>query len=150
FHLLSDYVQDKNIPDLVVCSADLGFAKKARNWAEKLGTPLAVVEKRRLFNTGQAEALTIIGEVEGKNILLVDDEVLTGGTIVKAVEAIRDKGAKDIYLVFSHALLKDQAFERLAGLKLKEIITTNTVPVPPDKILPNMTVKSIAPMLGEV
>jgi ribose-phosphate pyrophosphokinase len=150
FHLVSDYVQEKAIPDLVVCSADLGFAKKARNWAEKLGTPLAIVEKRRMFNTGQAEALAIIGDVEGKNVLLVDDEVLTGGTIVKAVEAIRERGAKDIYLVFSHALLKDKAFERLADLNLKEIITTNTVPLPPEKILPNMTIKSIAPMLGEV
>jgi ribose-phosphate pyrophosphokinase len=150
FHLISDYVQDKEIPDLVVCSADLGFAKKARNWAEKLGTPLAIVEKRRLFNTGQAEALTIIGDVDGKNILLVDDEVLTGGTIVKAVEAIRERGAKDIYLVFSHALLKDKAFERLSELGLKEIITTNTVPLPHDKILPNMKILSVAPLLGEV
>ncbi|MBZ0288756.1 MAG: ribose-phosphate diphosphokinase [Anaerolineae bacterium] len=150
FHLLSDYMENKNIPDLVVCAADLGFAKKARNWAEKLGTPLAIVEKRRLFNTGQAEALTIIGDVDGKNVLLVDDEVLTGGTIVKAVEAIRDKGAKDIYLVFSHALLKDKAFESLHDLGLKEIISTNTVPLPPDKILPNMKILSVAPLLGEV
>jgi ribose-phosphate pyrophosphokinase len=153
FHLLSDYIQDKNIPDLTVASADLGFSKKARNWAEKLNTPLVVVEKRRLFNTGQAEALTVIGErehIEGRSVLLVDDEVLTGGTIVKAVEALREKGAKDIYLAFVHALLKEKAFERLAGLDLKEIITTNTVPLPADKILPNMTVLSIAPMLGEV
>ena len=150
FHLISDYVQDKEIPDLVVCSADLGFAKKARNWAEKLGTPLAIVEKRRLFNTGQAEALTIIGDVDGKNVLLVDDEVLTGGTIVKAVEAIRERGAKDIYLVFSHPLLKDKAYERLSELGLKEIITTNTVPLPTDKILPNMKILSVAPLLGEV
>jgi ribose-phosphate pyrophosphokinase len=150
FHLLSDYVQDKNIPDLVVCSADLGFAKKARNWAEKLGTPLAIVEKRRLFNTGQAEALSIIGDVDGKNVLLVDDEVLSGGTIAKAVEAIREKGAKDIYLVFSHALLKDKAFERLNELGLKEIIMTDTVPLPQEKLLPNMKVLSVAPLLGEV
>jgi ribose-phosphate pyrophosphokinase len=153
FHLLSDYIQDKNIPDLTVASADLGFSKKARNWAEKLNTPLVVVEKRRLFNTGQAEALTVIGErehIEGRSVLLVDDEVLTGGTIVKAVEALREKGAKDIYLAFVHALLKEKAFERLAGLDLKEIITTNTIPLPADKLLPNMTVLSIAPMLGEV
>lgn len=150
FHLLSDYIKEKEIPDLVVCSADLGFAKKGRNWAEKLGTPLAIVEKRRLFNTGQAEALTVIGDIEGKNVLLVDDEVLTGGTIVKAVEAIRERGAKDVYLVFTHALLKDQAYERLESLGLKEIITTNTVPLQPDKLLPNMKVLSIAPMLAEV
>ncbi len=150
FHLLSDHVQDLNVPDLVVCSADLGFAKKARNWAEKLGCPLAIVEKRRLFNTGQSEALTIIGDVEGKNVLLVDDEVLTGGTIVNAVKAIRERGAKDVYLAFTHALLKDKAFERLADLELKEIITTDTVALPEEQILPNMKVLSVAPLLGEV
>lgn len=150
FHLVSDYVQKKTIPNLVVCSADLGFAKKARNWAEKLGTPLAVVEKRRLFNTGQAEALTVIGDVQGMNVLLVDDEVLTGGTIEKSVEALRNNGAQDVYLAFTHALLKEKAFERLASLDLKEIITTNTVPLPPAKILPNMTVLSVAPMLAKV
>jgi ribose-phosphate pyrophosphokinase len=150
FHLMSDYMQRKQIPDLVVCSADLGFAKKARNWAEKLGSPLAIVEKRRLFNTGQAEALTVIGDVDGKNVLLVDDEVLTGGTIEKSVDALRKHGAKDVYLCFSHALLKDKAFSRLSSLDMKEIITTNTVPLPADKILPNMTVLSVAPMLAQV
>lgn len=150
FHLVSDYVQKKTISNLIVCSADLGFAKKARNWAEKLGTPLAVVEKRRLFNTGQAEALTVIGDVQGMNVLLVDDEVLTGGTIEKSVEALRNEGAQDVYLAFTHALLKEKAFERLASLDLKEIITTNTVPLPPAKILPNMTVLSVAPMLAKV
>ncbi|MEZ4670522.1 MAG: ribose-phosphate diphosphokinase [Anaerolineae bacterium] len=150
FHLMSDYMLDKHIPDLVVCSADLGFAKKARNWAEKLATPLAVVEKRRLFNSMEAEALTVIGDIAGKNVLLVDDEVLTGGTIVRAVEAIRDLGAKDVYLAFSHALLRDKAFDRLAALGLKEIITTNTLPLPPDKLLPNLKVLSVGPMLAEV
>jgi ribose-phosphate pyrophosphokinase len=150
FHLMSDYMQRKQIPDLVVCSADLGFAKKARNWAEKLGSPLAIVEKRRLFNTGQAEALTVIGDVDSKNVLLVDDEVLTGGTIEKSVEALRKHGAKDVYLCFSHALLKDKAFSRLGNLDLAEIITTNTVPLPADKVLPNMTILSVAPMLAQV
>ncbi|MBZ0275229.1 MAG: ribose-phosphate pyrophosphokinase [Anaerolineae bacterium] len=150
FHLMCDYIQDKAISDLVVVSADLGFAKKGRNWAEQLGTPLVVIEKRRLFNTGQAEALTLIGDVKGKNVLLVDDEVLTGGTITKAVELLRDEGAQDVYLAFTHALLAGDAPERLAKLNLKEIITTNTLPIPDSKRLPNMTVLSIGPMLGEV
>lgn len=150
FHLMSDYMLEKHVPDLVVCSADLGFAKKARNWAEKLATPLAIVEKRRLFNSMEAEALAVIGEIEGKNVLLVDDEVLTGGTIVRAVETLRERGAKDVYLAFSHALLRDKAFERLAEINLKEIITTDTVPLPPEKLLPNMKVLSVAPMLAEV
>ena len=152
FHLMSDYAKSLEIPNLVVCSADLGYAKKARNWAEKLGTPLAVVEKRRLFNTGQAEALTIIGDVEGKNVLLVDDEVLTGGTIVKAVEAIRKFGAQDVYLAFTHALLRGEAPQRLNSLNLKQIITTNTMPMSDamKEAIPNMKVLSVAPMLGEV
>jgi len=113
-----------------------------------------------LFNTGQAEALTIIGDVEGKNVLLVDDEVLTGGTIVKAVEAIRKFGAQDVYLAFTHALLRGEAPQRLNSLNLKQIITTNTMPmsdamkeaIPNMKVeaIPNMKVLSVAPMLGEV
>lgn len=150
FYLLSDHIQERAIPDLVVCSADLGYVKKARNFAEKLGTPLAVVEKRRTFETGHSEALSLIGDVKGKNVLLVDDEVLTGGTIVNAVKTIREGGAKDIYLAFTHALLKDGAVERLRDIELKEIVTTNTVQLTPENILPNMTILSVAPLLGEV
>ena len=150
FILLSDYVAEKQIEDLVVVAADLGFAKKGRNWAEKLGTQLAIIEKRRTDNAERPEALSIIGEVKDKNVLLVDDEVLTGGSVVNAVEVIRRNGAKDVYLAFTHPLMSGEAFQRLAALDLKEIIFTNTIPVPKEKLLPNMTVLSIAPMLGEV
>lgn len=150
FHLLSDYVLDKEIPDLVVVSADLGFAKKGRNWAEKLGAPHAIVEKRRVDNAERPEALSIIGDVSGKNVLLVDDEVLTAGSSVNAVRALREYGAKDIYFAFTHALMTDKAYERLAECDLKEIIMTNTLPVKHEKLLPNMTVLSVAPLLGEV
>ncbi len=150
FILLSDYVLEKQIPDLVVVSADLGFAKKGRNWAEKLGTQLAIIEKRRTDNAERPEALSIIGDVKDKNVLLVDDEVLTGASVVNAVNVIREGGAKDVYLAFSHALLAGEALKRLASLNLKEIIFTNTMPVPPEKLLPNMKMLSIAPMLGEV
>ena len=150
FHLLSDYFLEKNIPDLVVVSADLGFAKKGRNWTELLGTPLAFVEKRRTFNPEQPEALTVIGDVRDKNVLLVDDEVLTAGSVYNGVKAIRDQGARDIYLAFTHPFLSDIAWERLAELDLSEIVTTNTLPLPPEKILPNMTILSVARMLGEV
>ena len=150
FILLSDYMLEKQIPDLVVVAADLGFAKKGRNWAEKLGTQLAIVEKRRTDNAERPEALSIIGEVTGKNVLLVDDEVLTGASVVNAVNVIRKSGAKDVYLAFSHALLASEALKRLESLNLKEIIFTNTIPVPKEKLLPNMKMLSIAPMLGEV
>ncbi len=150
FHLLSDYVLEKQIKDLVLVSADLGFAKKGRNWAEKLGTPHAIVEKRRVDNKENPEALSIIGDVSGQNVLLVDDEVLTAGSAANAVEAVREYGARDVYFAFTHALMPPVGYERLAALNLKEIICTNTIPVPKDKQLPNMTVLSVAPLLAEV
>ena len=150
FHLLSDYIQDKQIDNLVVVSADLGFVKKGRNWAEKLGAPHAIVEKRRVDNKERPEALSIIGDVDGMNVLLVDDEVLTAGSAMNAVNAVREYGARDVYFAFSHGLMPDKGYERLATLDLKEIICTNTLPIPTEKILPNMTVLSVAPLLGEV
>ena len=150
FHLLSDYVEDKQIENLVVVSADLGFVKKGRNWAEKLGKPLAIVEKRRADNKERPETLSIIGDVQGMNVLLVDDEVLTAGSAMNAVNAVRDYGARDVYFVFTHAVMTDVGYERLASLDLKEIICTNTLPILDAKRLPNMTVLSVAPLLGEV
>lgn len=150
FHLLSNYILKKNIPDLVVASTDLGFAKHARNWAEKLNTTTNIIEKRRRSNEGKSEALALIGDVRDKNVLLVDDEVLTGGSVVNAVALLRAEGARDIYLSFTHALLADDAVERLQALDLKEIVTTNTIPIPQEKRLPNMTVLSVGELLGEV
>lgn len=150
FHLLSDYVLEKHIEDLVVVSTDLGFAKKSRNWAEKLGTPLVIIEKRRTGNDARSEALSIIGDVKDKNVILVDDEVLTAGSVHNAANLCRANGARDVYLAFTHPFLTDTAYDRLADAKLKEIITTNTIPMSPSLKLPNMTVLSVAPLLGEV
>ncbi|MBE0689406.1 MAG: ribose-phosphate diphosphokinase [Anaerolineae bacterium] len=150
FHILAKYVEEKRIEDLVVCSTDLGFAKKARNWAERLNAPLAIIEKRRTGNTGTSEALTIIGDVKDKNVLLVDDEVLTGGSVSNAANLTHKEGARDVYLAFTHPMLGHSAYDRLVAGNFKEIITTNTIPIPPAKRLPNMTVLSVAPMLGEV
>lgn len=150
FHLLSDYFLDNPIDDLVVVAADLGFAKQGRNWAAKLGTAMAIVEKRRIDNAQRPEALSIIGDVAGKNVLLVDDEVLTGGSVVNAVKTLREHGARDLYLAFTHPLLMGPALERLSTLDIKQIVTTNTLPLPEEKRLPNMTVLSVAPLLAEV
>jgi ribose-phosphate pyrophosphokinase len=150
FHLMVDYVDRRNIPDLVVCSADLGFAKKARDWAERLNTQLAIIEKRRTSNDSTSEALSLIGDVRDQNVLLVDDEVLTGGSVVNAVNLLRREGARSVYLAFTHPVLAGAAAQRLGALDLAEIITTNTLPIPPEKRLPNMTVLSVAPMLAEV
>ena len=153
-HLLCDYVLEKlrsgELDDLVVVATDLGFAKKGRNWAETLGVPLAFVEKRRVDNAESPRALSLIGEVKGKNVLLVDDEVNTAGSIVEAVNVVREFGARDVLFAFSHPFFSAKAYERFEALDLREIIFTNTLPIPDDKLLPNMTVLSIAPLLGEV
>lgn len=154
FHLLSDYVKNQllsgELDDLVVVATDLGFAKQGRNWAEKLGVPLAFVEKRRVDNAESPKALSLIGEVKDKNVLLVDDEVNTAGSIVNAVNVVRDYGAKDVLFAFTHSFFSPEAYKRLASLDLREIIFTNTLPLPNNRKLPNMTVLSVAPLLGEV
>jgi ribose-phosphate pyrophosphokinase len=150
FHMLSDYFVDMHLDDLVVATADLGFAKKGRNFAAKLSTPLAFVEKRRRGDDPRAMATTLIGNVEGRNVLIVDDEVLTAGSVTEAVKIVKDHGAKEVYMSFVHALLVPPATERLATSGVAEIVTTNTIPIPPEKRLPNMKVLSVAPLLGEV
>ncbi|HEY75904.1 MAG TPA: ribose-phosphate pyrophosphokinase [Thermoflexia bacterium] len=148
FSILSDYLKEKQLKNAVVVAADLGFAKKARNLAEELELPLAMVEKRRVGK--DTEALTLVGEVEGCDVIIVDDEVDTGSTIVNAVKTARDHGARDIYVSFAHPVLSPPAAERLRGLDVKEFITTNSIPIPPEKQLPRLTILSVAPLLGEV
>jgi ribose-phosphate pyrophosphokinase len=152
FHILSDYYLDKNIPDLVVLTADLGFAKRGRNFAEKLDVPLAFVEKKRAPSGKRTQALTIIGDVNGKNVLIVDDEVDTGGSVARAVEIAKEHGARDVYISFVHSVFSGNAVERLASLPIREIVTTDTVPIPAKKRakLPNLTILPVSPLLGEV
>ena len=148
FSILADYIRDKQLERAVVVAADLGFAKKARNLAMELGLPLALVEKRRV--AGETAALTLVGEVEGYDAIIVDDEVDTGGSMAHAVEIVRENGARDVYLSFVHAVFSPPAVARLRNLPIKEIITTNSIPIPPEKQLPNLTPLSVANMLGEV
>jgi len=149
FHILSDYFVREQIPQATIVSVDLGFAKKARNFAEKLHLPMAFIEKRRVVGGG-VEDLGIIGNVEGRNCILVDDEVDTAASMVEAVILIKDKGARDIYVSFTHPIFSGTAVERLKDLPIKKIVTTNTAYLLPEKRLPNMTVLSVAPLLGEV
>ena len=148
FPILADYFRDKKLQDAVVVSADLGFAKKARNLAAELGLPLALIEKRR--ESKGTEALTLVGDVQNCDIIIVDEEVDTGGTMVNAVDIVKKHGAHDIYLCFAHAFLSPPAADRLRKLPLKEIVTTNSIPIPPEKQIPNLTVLSVAGLLGEV
>jgi ribose-phosphate pyrophosphokinase len=152
FHILTDYFLSlrPGMRDPVIVTADLGFAKKGRNFAAKLGCSMAFIEKRREGNDASAHALTVIGDVQDRDVIIVDDEVDTAGSVAQAVQIVKDHGAADVYMSFVHAVLSGPAVERLRGLPVKEIITTNTVPIPQEKMLPNLRVLSVAPLLGEV
>jgi ribose-phosphate pyrophosphokinase len=149
FPILTDYLSTKDIRDAVVVSADLGFAKKARNFARKLDLPLAFVEKRRIGNDPKAQALTVIGDVQGRNVILVDDEVDTAGTLVEAAHLLKRSGAQQVITACTHATLSPPAVERLQDAPIEEFICTDTVPIPPEKRLPNFKVLSVAPLLAE-
>ena len=149
FPILSDYLSEQNIQDAVVVSADLGFAKKARNFARKLDLPLAFVEKRRIGNNPKAQALSVIGDVQDKNVIVVDDEVDTAGTLTEAVYLLKRNGARRVYTVCTHATLSHPAIERLREAPIDEFVCTDTVPIPMEKRLPNFRILSVAPLLAE-
>jgi ribose-phosphate pyrophosphokinase len=155
-HMISDYIKTNWCPDMkdaVVVATDLGFAKKGRNYALDLDLPIAFIEKRRTGNDANAEALTLIGEVRDRDVIIVDDEVDTGGSIAQAVSVVKGNGARDVYLAFIHPIFSRDAAQRLADLPIKQIITTDTVSIPEDKMKPlhgRITILSIAPLLGEV
>ncbi|MCP4542146.1 MAG: ribose-phosphate diphosphokinase [Chloroflexi bacterium] len=148
FSILSDYFFKKKLEDAVVVASDLGFAKKARNLASELDMPLALVEKRRVAQN--TEALTLVGDVDGHDVIVVDDEVDTGGSISNAVRVVQEHGARDVYMCFAHAVLSQRAAERLQALDVKEIVTTNSIPIPPEKQFSNLKILSVANLLGEV
>lgn len=155
FHILSEYVI-KLLPqmkDPVVVAADLGFAKKGRNFAAEINAPIAFIEKRRSGDDDTAAALTIIGDVTNHDVIVIDDEVDTAGSVSEAVKLVKANGARDVYMIFVHAVLSHPAVERLSALPLKQIITTDTIPIPPEKrslIDDRLTVLSVAPLLAEV
>lgn len=154
--LLTDYINAKirpHLADPVVVAVDLGFAKKGRNYAADLNTPIAFIEKRRTGNDANAEALTLIGDVKDRDVIIVDDEVDTGGSIAQAVNLVKQSGARDVYMSFIHPILSDEGAKRLASLPIKHIITTDTVPIPANKMKyleGRITILSVAPLLGEV
>ena len=148
-YTLSRYFKDKDIPNLTVVSTDVGDAKRARNVADRLDVPLAIVEKRRIGNEQRAEAVNIIGEVKGRNALIVDDEVDTGSTLVATMDLLQKQGAVDIYACCTHPVLSGPAVERIEQSPTRELVVTDTIPLPVEKHLPKITVLSLAPLLGE-
>lgn len=155
FHILLDYLNSirHRMHSPVVVTADLGFAKKGRNFAAGINAPMAFIEKRRVANDAKAEALTIIGDVKDRDCVLVDDEIDTGGTMVQAVNLLKDYGARNIYMVFVHPVFSANAVARLSALPVAEFITTDTVPLSQEKRAQfgdRLKILSVAPLLGEV
>jgi len=147
-HLLSNYFRQKKLQDMVVVT-DLGFAKRARAFAEQLDAPLAVIEKRRVGNLDRAELLNVIGDVRGRRAIVVDDEIDTGGTLMEVVRALQREGVEEIYACATHGILSDPAVDRIRDSALKEIVVTDTVPLPAAKRLSRIRVLSVAPLIGE-
>ncbi len=155
FHILTAHVFDMRLKmkDPVVVAADLGFAKKGRNFAASLDAPIAFVEKRRSGDDARPAALTLIGDVDGRDVIVIDDEIDTGRSISQAVKLVKEKGAQDIYAICVHPIFSNGAEDRLAELPLKTILTTDTVPISEEKrkkLGDRLQVLSVAPLLGEV
>ena len=140
----------KDIQNSVVVATDIGISKKARDFANWINVPLAIVEKRRMGNNDKVQSLNVIGEVNSKNIILFDDEISSGGTMIAAAEAIHKAGGKDIYAVATHGVLPGDSASKLVKNKyIKEFVVTDTVPIPSNKMNKKIKIISIAPLLGE-
>jgi len=142
--ILEKYFDEKNIKDIVVVATDAGSSKKAYKYAEHFGAPIALVDKRRNGNDDKAIATSVIGEIKGKNALVFDDEIDTAGSVIETVEVIKKFGAKDIYVGCTHGVLSGPAIDRIKDSDLKELVITNTVPVPKAKQIDKIKVVDIS------
>ena len=147
--LLSQYFRGKKLDDLVVVATDIGISKRARDVAANLNASLAIIEKRRLGNNDSTEALNVIGEVNGRIALTVDDEIDTAGSLTNVVDTLLKKGAREVYSCATHAVLSGKAIERIHNSPVKEVVVTDTIPIHQDKMLDKITVISISSLLGE-
>ena len=132
----------------VILSPDVGGVTRARDLAEKLGAPLAIVDKRRP-EPNVSEVMNIIGDVAGKSVIIIDDIIDTAGTLCMAAEAMKEKGALKVYGCCTHPVFSGPAIDRLSRAPFEEIVVTNTIPLVEEKRLPNLTVLSVAPLIGE-
>jgi ribose-phosphate pyrophosphokinase len=148
-YLFRRYFSEKKFNNLVVVATDIGISKRARDLATKLNAPLAIMEKRRVGNTARTETLNVIGEVEGKIALTVDDEIDSAGSLVNTVTVLEERKVKEVYACCTHPIFSGQAIQRIAASPVKEVIVTDTVPVTGEKRLDKITVLPIAPVLGE-
>lgn len=144
-----DYLRGTGINDLVIVSPDAGGVARARAYAKRLSADLAIIDKRRVGNRDTAEVLHVIGEVKGRNCVLVDDIIDTAGSITKAAAILLDRGARDVKALAPHAELSDPARQRLMESAISEVIVSDTIPIPSSKMTEKIKTISIAPLLGE-
>ncbi len=146
--IFEEYFKQKELEDVVIVSPDVGGIKMARAYAKRFKAGLAIVDKRRI-NDVEAEVMHIMGDVDGKNVIMVDDIVATAGSLVEAIGALKKHGAKDIYAAITHPVLCGPALERIKGAEIKELVVTDTIPLNEEKRLKNITQLSVASLLGE-
>jgi ribose-phosphate pyrophosphokinase len=147
--VLCDAVGAKGLEDLVVVAPDAGFAKKARLWANRLQVPLAIADKRRVDHSETAEVTELIGSVEGRTALIVDDFTISAGTLVDAARVLMEKGAATVYAAVSHGLLAGAAAERLEASPIERLFVTDTVETQPITLPSKVEVVSVAGLFGE-
>lgn len=147
--LLAEYFQKKGLTDLVVVAPDVGRAKVAGLYAQRLRAPMAIIDKRRLGNTDEVAMGQIVGDVQGCEALLVDDEVSSGRSLVAAAETLAAHGARRVFAAVVHGVLAEGAGHRIQASPITELVVSDSVPVPPSKLLPKITVLSVAPLFAE-
>jgi ribose-phosphate pyrophosphokinase len=145
--VITRYFRDKRIENLVVVAPDVGAAKMARGFAKRLGGSIGIIDKRRP-TANVAEVLNVIGEVEGRDCLLADDLIDTAGTMAESINALKKRGARNVYCCATHALLSGPAVERLARSEVTEVVVTNTIPIPEEKRFDRLTVLSVADLIA--
>lgn len=146
--ILAEYFLSKNLNDILVVSPDLGGVTRSRDMAERIGASIAIIDKRRP-EPNVAEIMNIIGDVKDKSVVMIDDIIDTAGTITQGAQALLDRGAKEIYACCTHGVLSGPAIERLQKSPIKEVVITNTIPLPEHKKFDKIKVLSVAPLLGE-
>jgi ribose-phosphate pyrophosphokinase len=147
--ILANYFVEKHLVEPVVVAPDLGITKRARNFAEQIDASLAIIEKRRVSNGDRTEILNLIGTVEDRPVVIIDDEIDTAGSITQAAHVCIEKGATDVYAACTHPVLSGPAIERLMQSPIRELVTTDTIPLTPEKVIDKITVLTIANLLGE-
>ena len=148
-YLLEEYFMKKKLDNLVVVATDAGSSKKAYKYSEFFKCPMALIDKRRSGNDDNAKAIHIIGDVEGKNALIFDDEISTGGTMVEAINIVKQHGAKAVYAGCVHPVLCGDAVKKIKNSEVEEFVVTNTIPVDEEKRIDKIKVLSIAPLFAE-